>query len=87
MSIATFTDFLELTRRERELSELRRKLHHAIDGGEPTELMLRRERDVSAERRALHRQIDTLRTELWPSPPAPRGQKRRRFLPWPQLGG
>jgi hypothetical protein len=78
MTISTIADYIELARRERELSAFRRNLHTAIDGGNPTEWMVRRERDVSAERRALHRQIDALRAELWPPPQSAPAQRKRR---------
>jgi hypothetical protein len=83
MAVSTFADYLALAKRERDISDLRRQLHVAIDSGHATELMLQRERDVSAERRALHRQIDALRTELWPSRQQPaRPPRRSRFLKW-----
>jgi len=72
---ATFSEYLELTRREREISERRRKLHHAIDAGNPNELMLELERSVSAERRALHREIDARRAQLWPPAPPPKNRR------------
>ena len=75
MHDATFSEYLELTRREREISERRRKLHQAIDAGNPNELMLELERSVSAERRALHREIDARRAQLWPPAPPPKNRR------------
>jgi hypothetical protein len=80
MTASTFDNYVALTKRERDLSDLRRQLHAAIDGGSPTELMLRRERDVSAERRTLHRQIDALRAELWPAAQPAAHRKQRSWL-------
>jgi anti-sigma-K factor RsiG len=80
VTVSTIADFVQLSRREREISDQRRELHHAIDKGEPTEWMLKRERDISAERRELHRRIDAIRAELWPSPPAAPTPPPRR--PW-----
>jgi hypothetical protein len=53
-----------LVREERELSEVRRKLHERIDAGFANEVTIARERQVSDERLALHRRIDTLRGQL-----------------------
>lgn len=56
-------ELLELERREREISTLRRRLHDQLDSF-PNPVTQARERRVSDERRALHRRIDTLRAEL-----------------------
>jgi hypothetical protein len=54
---------VDLERRERQVSALRRKLHDRLDSF-PNELTVAHERRLSAERRALHRRIDALRVEL-----------------------
>jgi hypothetical protein len=54
---------VQLERREREISALRRKLHARLDAF-PNELTATHEQQVSAERRELHRRIDALRAEL-----------------------
>lgn len=51
---------VQLKRREREVSALRRKLHDRLDSF-PNEVTQRQERDLSTERRELHRRIDELR--------------------------
>jgi hypothetical protein len=56
-------ELLELERREREISALRRRLHDQLDSF-PNAVTQARERRVSDERRTLHRRIDTLRAEL-----------------------
>jgi hypothetical protein len=84
---ATFSEYLELTRRERDISDRRRKLHQAIDAGNPTELMLKLERSVSGERRALHREIDARRAQLWPPEPPPKNRRlahARLAALWPR---
>jgi chromosome segregation ATPase len=53
----------QLERREREVSNLRRKLHVNLDAI-PNDVMTQREKQISKERRQLHRRIDILRTEL-----------------------
>src|ERR1051325_6915962 len=58
-----------LTHRERELSDVRKRLHDRIDAGYKTELTAARERQISDERRELHRQIDGLRETLAPLVP------------------
>ena len=58
-----------LTHRERELSDVRKRLHDRIDAGYKTELTAARERQISDERRELHRQIDGLRAQLVPLVP------------------
>jgi hypothetical protein len=58
-----------LTHRERELSDVRKRLHDRIDAGYKTELTAARERQISDERRELHRQIDGLRAQLAPLVP------------------
>jgi hypothetical protein len=58
-----------LTHRERELSDVRKRLHDRIDAGYKTELTAARERQISDERRELHRQIDELRATLAPLVP------------------
>jgi hypothetical protein len=58
-----------LTHRERELSDVRRRLHDRIDAGYTSELTAKRERQISDERRELHRQIDGLRAQLAPLVP------------------
>ncbi len=65
-----------LERREREVSDYRRRLHARLDKF-PNELMAAKEREVSAERRELHQRIDALRAQLkpileQPPPPPPR---------------
>jgi hypothetical protein len=57
-------ELAQLLREERELSDVRRKLHERIDGGFANEVTTARERQVSDERLALHRRIDTLRAQL-----------------------
>jgi ABC-type phosphate transport system auxiliary subunit len=54
---------VDLERRERQVSALRRKLHDRLDSF-PNELTAAHERRLSAERRQLHRRIDALRAEL-----------------------
>jgi hypothetical protein len=54
---------VDLERRERQVSALRRKLHDRLDSF-PNELTAAHERRLSAERRQLHRRIDGLRAEL-----------------------
>ena len=63
-SAALLAELEELERRERELSDLRGKLHERIDKGFPNEFTLRHERQVSDERRALQREIDAVRGRL-----------------------
>jgi hypothetical protein len=58
-----------LTHRERELSEVRRRLHDRIDAGYTSDMTAKRERQISDERRELHRQIDELRAKLLPLVP------------------
>lgn len=58
-----------LTQRERELSDVRKRLHDRIDAGYTSEMTAKRERQISDERRALHRQIDELRAKLLPLVP------------------
>jgi hypothetical protein len=72
MAISELPDFdallfeLELlSRRERELSGTRRKLHDRLDSF-PNELTKKQERKLSDERRELHRRIDFLRAQLAP---------------------
>jgi hypothetical protein len=66
-----------LMHRERELSDVRKRLHDRIDAGYKTELTAARERQISDDRRScddrreLHRQIDELRAGLAPVPREP----------------
>lgn len=75
---ALLADLERLERREREVSDERRRLHARLDKF-PNEVAAAREREVSAERRELHRRIDELRAQLRPvllerepEPPPPR---------------
>jgi chromosome segregation ATPase len=56
-------ELARLEQRERDLSNLRGKLHLRLDGF-PNEVTKRQERQISAERRDLHRRIDRLRAQL-----------------------
>ncbi len=56
-------ELVQLERREREVSLVRRKLHDRIDRF-PNDVARTQEREVSAERRDLHRRIDALRSLL-----------------------
>jgi ABC-type phosphate transport system auxiliary subunit len=67
-------ELVTLERRERQVSDERRRLHLRLDKF-PNDLDTRREQAVSAERRELHVRIDALRAELrpvlgTPEPPA-----------------
>jgi hypothetical protein len=53
-------ELVHLRHEERQLSDLRRRLHEQIDNGFPNEVTIRREREVSDRRRMLHRRIDAL---------------------------
>jgi hypothetical protein len=53
-------ELAHLRHEERQLSDLRRRLHEQIDNGFPNEVTIRREREVSDRRRVLHRHIDAL---------------------------
>ena len=53
----------QLERREREVSDYRRRLHARLDTF-PNELTVRKEQEVSAERRELHRRMTELRAVL-----------------------
>jgi hypothetical protein len=64
VSAMLLAELEELERRERELSDLRGKLHERIDKGFPNEFTLRHERQVSDERRQLQREIDAVRGRL-----------------------
>ncbi len=63
-STALLVELEELERRERDLSDLRGKLHERIDKGFPNDFTLRHERQVSDERREVQREIDALRGRL-----------------------
>jgi ABC-type phosphate transport system auxiliary subunit len=68
-------ELVGLERRERQVSDERRRLHLRLDKF-PNELDAAREKVISAERRELHVRIDALRAELrpllgTPEPPAP----------------
>lgn len=58
-------ELVTLERRERQVSDERRRLHLRLDKF-PNDLDARREQAVSAERRELHVRIDALRAELRP---------------------
>jgi predicted nucleic acid-binding Zn-ribbon protein len=62
---ALLVELEELKRRERELSELRRKLHDRLDSF-PNEVTKKQEQRLSEERRDLHKRIDVLRAQLAP---------------------
>ena len=59
-------DLARLERDEKDLSDVRRRLHDRIDLGFPNEVTLGRERQVSEDRRQLHCRIDELRIQLAP---------------------
>ena len=63
---ALLADLARLERDEKELSDVRRRLHDRIDLGFPNEVTLGRERQVSEDRRQLHCRIDELRIQLAP---------------------
>lgn len=68
-------ELVALERRERTVSDERRRLHLRLDKF-PNELDARREKLISAERRQLHARIDDLRDQLrpvlgTPEPPPP----------------
>jgi len=56
-------ELIALEREEREVSELRRKLHERL-ASFPNPLTVERERELSARRHELHGRIDHLRVEL-----------------------
>jgi hypothetical protein len=69
------SELTELERRERQVSEERRRLHLRLDRF-PNNLDAAREKTISAERRQLHLRIDALRAQLRPvlgspEPPPP----------------
>lgn len=63
-------ELVSLERRERQVSDERRRLHLRLDKF-PNELDAAREKAISAERRGLHVRIDALRLQLRPVLGAP----------------
>ena len=57
------TQLEKLELEEREISDLRRKLHDRLSSF-PNEVTAQHEREVSKKRRELHAQIDALRVKL-----------------------
>jgi len=62
---AMLVELEELERREREVSDYRRKLQARLDSF-PNELTAREEQRASTERKELHQRIDELRAHLKP---------------------
>jgi len=60
---AMIVELEQLEEQEREVSSLRRQLHHRLDSF-PNELTAERERLVSEQRRKLHARIDSIRAQL-----------------------
>ena len=58
--VSILHELLALERQEREVSQLRLKLHHRL-ASFPNPLSQARERELSIERRKLHDRIDELR--------------------------
>lgn len=60
--VSVLRELLALERREREVSQLRLKLHDRL-ASFPNQLSQARERELSIERRQIHDRIDELRAQ------------------------